>query len=588
MKRIKALLKNSIFKNMLIAFIIIIIPLYTITAGVYIWAVNTVGEEIKNSMISNLSFYINNLEAEILRIKILQDSCLSDINLNRIANNSEIMSDYERTYSILNLQQRLNAIKSSSNYIKEATVYIPSINRSISAAGGVNEINVDKLTRLIQMYSSKLNTVYWRDGIYLLSTLPFNINKDINLVFMIEIELEEYKLKNALAQFNANNGSGALLFNLSENYILSGSVNHIIAAMGEQLRLDAIGPDFGTNIVKVGGINYFTVYKKSQYLDILLQRFIPESEVYEKVKIFKIWLWFFPFAALLVIIAFSIFVLKYVQQPLKKLINSFYRVESGDFNFKIEHTRNNEFRDLYNRFNLMVEKTGALIEQVYKQKILAQRAQLKQLQSQINPHFLYNSFFILYRMAKGENYEKVVSFAEQLGEYFQYITRSAAEEVPFTEEVKHAKVYTEIQMIRFSNRIKVEFDELPDQIKEVHVPRLIIQPILENAFKYGLENKAAKGMLRVAFCMTNELFSIVIEDNGNGLNESELMDIKKRLSFNDDMVEQTGIINIHRRLQLKFGLNSGVVVSKSEMGGLKVCININKGKGENNVQAFNS
>lgn len=583
MKRIKALLKNSIFKNMLIAFIIIIIPLYTITAGVYIWAVNTVGEEIKNSMISNLSFYLNNLEAEILRIKILQDSCLSDINLNRIANNSEIMSDYERTYSILNLQQRLNAIKSSSNYIKEATVYIPSINRSISAAGGVNEINVDKLTRLIQMYSSKLNTVYWRDGIYLLSTLPFNINKDINLVFMIEIELEEYKLKNALAQFNANNGSGALLFNLSENYILSGSVNHIIAAMGEQLRLDAIGPDFGTNIVKVGGINYFTVYKKSQYLDILLQRFIPESEVYEKVKIFKIWLWFFPFAALLVIIAFSIFVLKYVQQPLKKLINSFYRVESGDFNFKIEHTHNNEFRDLYNRFNLMVEKTGALIEQVYKQKILAQRAQLKQLQSQINPHFLYNSFFILYRMAKGENYEKVVSFAEQLGEYFQYITRSAAEEVPFTEEVKHAKVYTEIQMIRFSNRIKVEFDELPDQIKEVHVPRLIIQPILENAFKYGLENKAAKGILRVAFCMTNELFSIVIEDNGNGLNESELMEIRKRLSFNNDMVEQTGIINIHRRLQLKFGLNSGVVVSKSEMGGLKVCININKGKGENNV-----
>ena len=162
----------------------------------------------------------------------------------------------------------------------------------------------------------------------------------------------------------------------------------------------------------------------------------------------------------------------------------------------------------------MVKELKTLIEQSYKQKILVQRAEMKQLQSQINPHFLYNSFFILNTMARTEDYENIEKFTEQLGRYFQFITRSAADEVPLEKEVEHARVYTEIQAMRYSNRIKAYFEELPEEFWGIVVPRLILQPIIENAFEHGLGMVKKNGILTVSFEKLQNGLHIIIENNG--------------------------------------------------------------------------
>src|SRR5690606_13977204 len=99
-----------------------------------------------------------------------------------------------------------------------------------------------------------------------------------------------------------------------------------------------------------------------------------------------------------------------------------------------------------------------LIHQVYEQQLRAQSSELKQLQSQINPHFLYNTYFILYRLAKLNDNESIARFSHYLGDYFQYITRNASEDIPLEMEFKHAMTYAEIENIRFNNRIQVHFE----------------------------------------------------------------------------------------------------------------------------------
>jgi two-component system, sensor histidine kinase YesM len=201
---------------------------------------------------------------------------------------------------------------------------------------------------------------------------------------------------------------------------------------------------------------------------------------------------------------------------------------------------------------------------------LTQRAELRQLQAQINPHFLYNSFFILYRMAKDEDYDNITTFLKYLAEYYRFITRDVQSEVPLASEVAHAHNYTEIQLMRFSRRISASFAELPERYRDMLVPRLILQPVIENAFEHGLKDVAEHGELIVEFIERDGTLLIGVEDNGTCLTDGDLDAMRSKLETGSEPFESTGIINIHRRLRLKFGEKSGLLLSRGNFGGLRV------------------
>lgn len=248
----------------------------------------------------------------------------------------------------------------------------------------------------------------------------------------------------------------------------------------------------------------------------------------------------------------------------------------------IEHEEKDEFGYLYNRFNQMLNKLQALIDQDFKQKLMMQRAELKQLQSQINPHFLYNSFFILNSLARTGDTERIEEFTNMLGEYFRFITRNGEDNVLLAEETRHSRMYTEIQKLRFSRRIRVEFDDLPKEMENIRVPRLIIQPIIENAYEHSLEKMTEDGLLRVAFELDQTEARIIVENNGNRLSDTEIEALQNRLDSTTESYEMTGMMNIHRRIILTYGRNSGLLLSRGELNSLKVVIRI-KLKEENEI-----
>ena len=177
-------------------------------------------------------------------------------------------------------------------------------------------------------------------------------------------------------------------------------------------------------------------------------------------------------------------------------------------------------------------------------------------------------------MSRIGDYENLEKFTEQRGRYFQFVTRSAADEVPLAKEVDHARVYTEIQAMRFSNRIKVDFEELPKEYAEIIVPRLIIQPLIENAFEHGLGSKNSGGLLSILFKSPSEdRLLIIVENNGEDIDHEKMDLLQSKIDSDKDKGgEITALENIHQRLRLKFGESFGLKIEPGSAGGIRVII----------------
>ncbi|VTR43115.1 Inner membrane protein ypdA [Actinobacillus pleuropneumoniae] len=339
-------------------------------------------------------------------------------------------------------------------------------------------------------------------------------------------------------------------------------------------------------MINIGTGRYLIDKAYSDKLKLSVFSYLPNEVVKRPLSKFYVWAWLFAGTTLLAIAIYAVSTYKLVHKPLLLLVQSFRKMEDGMFNIRIRHGQRDEFGYLYDRFNHMLIKLQHLIDQDFRHKLMMQRAELKQLQSQINPHFLYNSFFILSSLAKTGDVTQIELFTNMLGEYFRFITRNDADNVPLLEETRHSRIYTEIQKLRFSRRIRVEFGELPMEMETLKVPRLIIQPIIENAYEHSLEKMQDDGLLRVAFHLDDDEASIVIEENGNGLTNNEIEALNRRLertSESAESLEVTGLINIHRRIALTYGESSGLVLSRSPLNGLRVQIRIRLTEGNGHV-----
>lgn len=563
-------LKISLFKKIITIFIIVLAPIFIL--GIYIrnWGASTVRDELSKSSTAQIEFYLSQLEEETERLKILQYTCLNDENLNRLANQYGIMSDYEIVNNMRQLQARLITIAYSSSYVNNVSAHIFSIDKTISSSGGVDNLDLAVYERMKASAGLRgAQIIRYEDGLYLTTVYPLNQNGQSSN-YVIEIELNQNAFREDLEQFNIYPDSGSFLIDLTDS-------NEIAAtSTGKPLQSHDILSDFnmvdksGTNLGKVKEHRYYCVYAKSEYLGMLLLRYLPENLIFTPVQKFTTWIWIFIIVSIAVIIIFTLSMHRFINKPIKKLVEVFRAVEKGNLQISLDtnDVRSTEFAYLYTRFNKMVESLNMLIDQAYKQKILTQRAELKQLQAQIKPHFLYNSFFIINTMAQMGD-ENLVEFTNHLGEYYRYLTRNAADTIPLCEEVEHARTYTSIQSMRFSKNLKVQFGSCPEEYAQYPVPRLILQPLIENAFEHAVEKKMKDRIILISFELLEDRIHIIVEDNGTGLTEEKLSELQKLLTLQSDDLEVTAILNINRRLQLQYDEASGVLLNRSSLGGLR-------------------
>lgn len=207
------------------------------------------------------------------------------------------------------------------------------------------------------------------------------------------------------------------------------------------------------------------------------------------------------------------------------LVRKFRRAETGDLSVSEEIGGSDEIAVLDQQFNRMLGKLDQLIKTSYVQKLENKEAQLKNLQLQINPHFLYNTMETISSIAAVKQVFVVCDICGKLGEIFRYsLGKDYGERVPLEQEMKHIKNYMFIQEIRHGNRLQV-FYNIDVDAAHVYIPRFILQPIVENAISHGLGNLTSVGTLEISAFEKNDRLYIQIEDDGEGMDQEKVAEI---------------------------------------------------------------
>ncbi len=566
--------KNSIRTRQLTIFILFLLVSIVLSSFLYYNAIKVAKQSINDKMNSQADFFVDSIDQQIMNIKNMMYDLFSARKLVFLVNPNSTLTNYERRDAVLTEQERLFSLKNSSLLVKSATLYLPKANMKISS-DVVETLDEDDITFIESHYSSVNRIMNYEDNkLFMVSTgTPYYKNITMTDAFFY-VELNRDKLIDTLATFNTIKNSGSFLFQQNQNILIESDEggNYGTGVM------DMISkqPDYSAekNVsIKVKSQKFLTVIRKSDYFGIFVQ-YNPEQEVLSDLQIYK-WLVFIYIVLMgFLSISISAYTERNIHKPLIKLLRAFSRVEQGDFNseLKLTASKGNEFNYLYDGFNHMTLEIRNLIEEVYIQKDLTQKAELKQLQAQINPHFLYNSFFSLsQKIRRGDN-DTAEKFAQHLGVFFRFLNKNNSDDVPLSMEVEHARSYTSIQQSRFYDRIRIEFEQLPEQYNNLLVPRLILQPIIENAFEHGLENKEEGGILKITFVEKEAFLEIRVEDNGD--HGDIQLDKLKALLGNKEHVEVTGLLNIHKRLQIYFGEEAGLAVRRSSLGGIEVLIKL--------------
>lgn len=288
------------------------------------------------------------------------------------------------------------------------------------------------------------------------------------------------------------------------------------------------------------------------------------------------------------------FVSRSFSSPFKRLIQQMKQVELGNFKGQVRVHSYQELNVLVASFNRMVHQMDELIEREKLSSISEKNAQLQALQSQVNPHFLFNTLDMIYWMLDERENDRLGRIILALSRIFRYSSDwEEASRVPLRLELEQLRHYLTIIETRLGGRVRTVI-EVEERWLGTRVPKMILQPIVENAVKYGLEPLSRPGELRIYSVEAGCSLSIVVEDNGIGMDAETLARLRKALAVADDrrMAPQqedaagrrgVGLANVHRRIVLMFGEAYGLTVDSEPGRGTIITVSFPKPGGEGGI-----
>ena len=230
-----------------------------------------------------------------------------------------------------------------------------------------------------------------------------------------------------------------------------------------------------------------------------------------------------------------------------------------------------EIQLLSNGIENMVERLIKLIEKTAEQEKQRRRTEFALMQAQINPHFLYNTLDTLVWLIESGEISEAVKMVASLSNYFRFSLSRGKNVITIEEEEQHIRSYLEIQQMRYQDLMDYEIN-IPEDLKKYIVPKLTLQPLVENALYHGIKNTRRKGTIRLTGRYENERIILEVMDNGRGMSEERLTEVKASLT--DNKREGFGLRTVHQRIQILFGVEYGLTLESRLDSGTKVIVTI--------------
>lgn len=328
--------------------------------------------------------------------------------------------------------------------------------------------------------------------------------------------------------------------------------------------------DSKTHNIEIDSTSYGVTNKRGIFqVDVSSYYRMPGTDItvlsYETINLLSMMtkevLFFVVILVVFVMIIFSIlrYFVKYsVTDPIEKMVASMEEVKQGGFHKVRIHLPNDEIGQLKDSYNEMVSELKRLLGEVIEKEKIIQKAELDILQEQIKPHFLYNTIDMIANLALEEEAEETFDALETLGDFYRRFLNNGSEEVSIEEEIEIVKDYLKLQKLRYGD-IFEDIYEIEEGLEELNVPKLILQPLVENSLYHGIRLKGEKGIIRISLYQTEDNYVISVYDTGIGMSKEIMEKIKNAHDFRN-----FGIKGTIERIRYYYDFNCNISINSEE------------------------
>lgn len=276
---------------------------------------------------------------------------------------------------------------------------------------------------------------------------------------------------------------------------------------------------------------------------------------------------------LLVMILVQYAIDRSISVPINALAENLRRLSEGDFSARSKNQGANEIDVLSDSFNRMVRKLEVLMEQLQENTRTREQLELRLLQEQINPHFLYNTLELIVWLAESGDKETVIHVVQSLSNFFRVVLSQGRAVVSVAEELACIKSYLYIQQIRYSDILRYEVDADEDTLN-LSILKLTLQPLVENALYHGIKTRRGGGVIRVSVCREGEGLRLTVADNGSGMEPEQLERLRTAVSGGKTNATGFGLMNVQKRVQLEYGAAYGLEIDSAPGQGTTVTLHL--------------
>ena len=249
------------------------------------------------------------------------------------------------------------------------------------------------------------------------------------------------------------------------------------------------------------------------------------------------------------------------------------RIAEGNFGDRVKGMNVEELRELGEQVNQMADRLETLIGQIRQNQDHLARAELRTLQAQINPHFLYNTLDTIVWQAESGKGEEVVRLTRNLSDFFRISLSSGADWIPVSQELKHVSAYLSIQKTRYRDILDFEVDQ-PEGLEEAYMLKLLLQPLVENALYHGIKNKRGGGKISVKVTRENRIMTFTVADTGKGMTPEQLKELEESLKAEIPTAQTPvepghsgfGMRNVDMRIRLYYRKQRGLILHSGPEG----------------------
>lgn len=588
---------KSIRKEIFTLFIgVVTIPFVLISVLTYWISVDAVKKEFQNSselILNNLSFNIDQY------LRGIENATLFAYMDQRLQNTLENFNEQPRDYQALAYQQVINNfISSLESTIKNVhSVQLFTNSQTFYAGtGGYDIVGADydyryqesdwyKATlasptqRMLFGTHKPFQRKYSNDLVISFSRVVNKVNTGKQLgVLLIDIRLDSIR---EILELSENNKRSFIIIDPEGNTIYT-SRNEQVKLMSK-LNMDDSSMDQilhtqkGSLHTQFADEKVFVNYLTSNYSGWKVIQYVNERDMIQDSLLLGRMFIILAVCSTGVAMLFMYFISTRVSQPIIDLSKKMKLLGQGNFNVQLDSKRQDEVGILYRGLRKMIDDLKSYIDRATTAKAKQKEAQFNALKSQINPHFLSNTLESIQMQAIINNQRHLGEMIGVLGKLFKIHTQTGKELVPLHRELEHIRLYISLQQMRYGDKIEY-VEQIEDSCPKLYVVHFMLQPLIENTITHGLEQQSSKGQIIVQAYIQQECLWLHITDNGVGIAEERLQELRSllRTEYDTPHIEHIGLKNVHDRIRLYFGDQYGLTLdSKAGEGTLiTICLPI--------------